>query len=285
MTASIGTIGRGLAASLLAIGLSAGCGGESEPDGGGQPSIGKESSAAASERVRDAADLTLALDSFAVESDVDLTIGDQSLEFGVEGAADYADVVADVTISTAQNGAGSTVHILADGTNAWVSGSGSQFPSFPGGASWLRGDAAALASADSFTQTGLIGVVLVLRGAEEVEDQGADQLDGTAVRRYSTSMTYDEAVAAAGAQAEAFKSSFSLTGQASGSTLHVDVALDDDGIVRELTIDVDSTFPVDGTYRLALNAPGGDVPVPDAPPADDIASGPEADALFRQMLR
>ena len=262
---------------MLALSLLSGCGDDAD-DGG------TKTDATAAQRVRDAVDTTLGLDSFTIDSKAELQIQQQQLEMTIAGSVDYADVVGDVTMRVDQSGQAGDVHILIDGQNAWVSASGTGVPELPDGTEWVHGDAERLSSAPSFTQTGLIGVVLVLRGAEDVRSEGSDEIDGQSVERYSTSLTYQEALDAAGDDAEAFKSSFSLTGQATSSTLHVTVALDDDGVIRELAIDIDSDFPVDGTFSLTVDDPNGEVAKPDAPDSATVATGPEGDALFEQML-
>lgn len=269
-----------LAVALL-LPLAAACGGGSDDAAPGAEA--DERSAA--EVLDDAVDATLGIERTSVELLAMLDIDGQQLELGAEGRVDYEAVVADVTFSTEQQGTTQSLQIIADGETAWVSGEGAAVAAFPEGFTYLSGPADELGAASSFDPIDLVGVVLALRGAEEVEGGDTEEVDGVESRVYTTTVPYVDAVEGAGDDAEAFQSALSLTGDADVADLEIEVAVGPDDVVRRLELDIEAgDVPVGGSYTLTLTGVGEDVDVPEAPPADEVATGPEAEALFTQLL-
>lgn len=233
--------------------------------------------------VQDAVDATLAVRAFSIESDLDLSLGGQRLELTTEGDVDYDAVIADFELAVVQGGERQEVGLLSDGETVWVRSTGPNVPTFPDGATWLAGDATRLSSASTFEPSGLLGTVFLLRGASEVEEVGTDEIDGVEVTRYATTFTYDDAATAAGSDAGTLADAFSLTGAATSLPLEVEVAVGADGIVRELDFElVGGDVPASGGYDFELSNVGEEVDAPSAP--DDVATGPEADALLDQLV-
>lgn len=240
----------------------------------------------AAQALQDAVDATVAARVFTIDGDLDLQIADQLLELQTEGSVDYDATVADLVLTIGQGGQTSEAEVKADGETLWVRAEGQGIPTFPGGATWLQGEASRLAESTTFEPTGLVGAVLVLRGATEVEQLGTDEEDGVEVTRYATTFTYDDALAAVeGEEAQILGSAFSLTGEASSIDLDVEVAIGDDGVLREFDLEIaESDVPASGGYEISLSDVGGDIAPPEAPAPDDVATGPEAEALLDQVI-
>lgn len=250
----------------------------------------EETSAAVDDRgadqaLEDAVDATLANRAFTIAFEAQLEIQDQQLGLTAEGSVDYDATIADVRLGVEQSGQSQDVEILADGGTAWVAVAGDQAPEVPDGATYVSGDASALAESASFSPEDLIGVAIVLRAGDDAEAGEPEEVDGVEAATWSFTVPYEDAVAAAGEDAEAFQSALSLTGGATASDLLVEAAVGPDDVVRRLTISIDGgDLPVGGTYDLELSDVGQPVEPPEAPADDDIATGPEAEALFAQLL-
>lgn len=282
----------------------AGSGGSDEADeAGGEPSPSVEespsASASASESesasesssdgagvLQDAVDATLAARVFSIDGDLELEIGVQQLQLRTEGSVDYDATVADVLLAVAQGGQVSEAEVRADGETLWVRAQGQGIPAFPGGATWLQGEATRLTDSTTFEPAGLVGAVLVLRGASEVEELGTGEEDGVEVTRYATTFTYDDALAAVeGDETKTLSSAFSLTGAASSVDLDVEAAVGEDGVLRELDLEIaESDVPASGGYEISLTDVGDDVAAPEPPAESDVATGPEAEALLDQII-
>ncbi len=291
-----------LSALALTVALVTGCSGGGDDDGSDDPSSSsapdtspaatpspEESSPPADDRdadqaLEDAVDATLANQQFGVAFEAQLQIQEQQLGLTAEGSVDYDATIADVRLGVEQGGETQEVEILADGTTAWVAVAGSQAPPIPGGATYVSGDAATLGASESFRPQDLIGVVIVLRAGDDAEAGEPEEVDGVEARTWSFTVPYEDAVAAAGDDAAAFQSALSLTGGATAADLLVEAAVGPDDVVRRLTISIDGgDLPVGGTYDLELSDVGEDVEAPEAP--DDVATGPEAEALYEQLVR
>ncbi len=236
--------------------------------------------------LQDAVDATVAARVFSIEGDLDLEIAGQQLELRTLGSVDYDATVADLLLAIGQGGQTSEAEVKADGETLWVRAEGEGIPPFPGGATWLQGQASRLTESTTFTPDGLVGAVLVLRGAAEAEVLGTEELDGVEVTRYATTFTYDDAVAGVeGEEAQVLGSAFSLTGAASSIDLEVEVAVGDDGVLRELDLEIaESDVPAAGGYEITLTDVGGEITPPEAPDPADVATGPRAEALLDQVI-
>ena len=267
------------------------CAGDSGDSGDGGAASSEASSAGtetedvdADQVLEDATDATLASSKFGIEAAASFRSepGEQTLELTAEGSVDYDATVADVRFGLDQQGQTQSIEILADGETAWVSSQGGAAPTFPGGATYVAGDAATLADASSFTPESLLGVVFVLRAGDEAEAGDPEEVDGVEASTYSFTVPYDEAVEAAGDGAEAFQSALSLTGAAAQADLVVEVAVGPDDVVRRLDLTIEGgDVPVGGGYELSLSDVGADVEAPEPPAEDDVATGPEAEADLR----
>ena len=288
----------GVGAVVVALAV-AGCSGESEEGDTDQPAASASEGESESEpstsdsdpsqALQDAVSATVELQAFTIDSDLDLEIGGQDLAIGVEGSVDYGTPIADIELVVSQGGVASNARVLADGESLWVSIEGAQAPSFPEGATWLQGDAARLNGSSSFTPDGVLGAVLVLRGAQDVEEAGTDELDGVTVTRYTSTFAYEDASAAVSgdeAEAETLRSSFALTGDAAALELQVEAAVGEDGVLREVHVEVveEDGVPASGGYDLELTDVGGEIALPERPDEEDVASGPDAEALLDQII-
>lgn len=268
-----------IAAALLPALFLAGCG--DDGDGG---EAEKPSGDEAVEVVHDAVDTTLALDSLEVDSEFDAEAMGQEFTLGVEGEIDYEELVGDVVFSQEQQSQSGELEIRTDGEAMWVRVDGDGFPTIPDGKSWVEGDTSQLAEADSTKPVDLVGVVIALRAAEDVEVGDSKDFDGTAARQYTTTVTYAETVEAAGEDATDYQEAFNLTG-ADDAELKIEAWIDDDGVIREYHLDIEAgDKPIDGTYDVQIGDPNGSVDKPDAPPSEDVLTGPQADAMLKQML-
>lgn len=244
-----------------------------------------ESSEDADQAVKDGGEATLETSAFTIDSSLDLTAGIEDLSLGVQGSVDYDESVAGVTISVDAADQTGEVEIRSDGTKLWIRPGGSALPEpIPEGKTWVQGKADRLGDSGSFDQTGLLGVLIALRAAEDSERTGTDELDGTEVTLYETTIDYAEAVKVAGDDEESFTSSLSL--EAPGTTnLKVELAVGSDGIIRHLDFDVENKSGlVDGTYELDLTDVETTIDAPETPPADDTLTGPKAEKLLDQLV-
>lgn len=282
--------------------LAAGCGGGDDGDGDGDGETTEASSDSASPEtptetesetesedadaaLEAATDATLASERFGIEYAASLQFGEQTLDLTAEGSVDYGATVADVRLGVEQQGQTQSVEILADGETAWVASQGESAPTLPGGATYVSGPAATLAEASTFTPEGILGVVLVLRSGDAAEVGDTEEVDGVEATTYSFTVPYEEAVAAAGPDAQAFQTALSLTGAAAQADLVVEVAVGSDDVVRTLDLTIEGgDVPVGGSYDLTLSEVGAEVEPPAAPAEDDVATGPEAEAIFEQLL-
>lgn len=280
--------------AVLALGLS-GCGG-SEPaqesaDPGSASAGGDEGATEDPEDDREpvevvqaSVDATLGNERMTVDSQATLQVAEQGFSLFSEGAVDYGAAVSDLRFGVTQAGESTEVTVLADGTDAWVSVDGEQAPALPGGATWVQGDAADLPAAGTFQPEGLLGVVLALRAAEDVDEFDTEDHDGVTTRVFGTTIAYADAVAAAGEDAQAFTTALSLTGEAEQADLDIQVAIGPDDVIRTYDLSVESDAAVSGGYDIDLSGVGRDVAVPSAPDPDEVATGPDAEEVFRQLL-
>ena len=284
----------GLAAALLvgAVALTGCSGSDPDPDpasgedasADGSPSAGEDPADDPAAVVRDSVDATLAAEAFSADGELALTIGGQDLSVAVDGSVDYADVVSDVTLRVQQaredgQAGTTTIDVRSDGTHVWLR------QQQLAGQRWVQGDADRLSGSSTFEPSGLVGAVIVLRGAEDVTEGEPTEVDGVAARTFTTTIAYTDAVDAAGDDADALESSFNLTGQATSADLDVEVAVGEDGVVRDLTFEVDAgDLPVSGGYELRLRDVGDAVEPPAAPPAGQTVTGPRAERLLDQAI-
>ena len=273
-----------------------GCGGSSDPatDSSADPSaaaspsesadaVSPEDAAAA---LQDAVDATVAARAFTVEGDAQLTIADQDLRLRTSGSVDYDAVISDLTLGVDQAGQSSEISILADGETLWAKVEGDNAPTLPPGKSWIEGPADQLGASSAFEPGGVLGVVLVLRGSTQAEVSGTDEVDGVPVTEYTTTLTYDDAVAAVGPDADTLESAFSLTGAASSLPFDVTVAVGEDGIIRDLDLELaGGDVPADGSYVLSLRDVGTTPEPPAAPAPATVLTGQPADQLLSQLIQ
>ncbi|WP_323791601.1 hypothetical protein [Nocardioides sp.] len=257
---------------VLPVALSA-CSGE-EPDDRSAEAV-----------LEDATDASLSSRRFVVDLEARLDLDGRELGLTAAGRVDYDAVVADLALGVEQQSGTAVAQILADGERVWVSLEGDDAAPFPGGARYVQGSSDKLAAATTFAPESLLGVLHVLRGAEDVE-QGDDQdVAGVETRVFTFTVAYLDAVAAAGDDAETFEMAFNLTGDATAADLDIEVAIGPDDVVRRFALEiVAGDLPVTGTYDLALSEVGEDVAVPDAPADDEVASRKDSAKTLRQLL-
>ena len=234
-----------------------------------------------------AVDATLEAQAFDIDSAADLSIGSDDLSLGAEGAVDYENLVSDVAISLEQGSKGGELEVRADGERLWLRTGGTMVPAVPGGKTWVEGRADLLAETETFNPEGLVGVVLALLAAEDVEEGDSGERDGVTAREFTTTVSYRDAVEAAGDRAQAFRTSLNLTGQADTSELEIVAWVGDDDVIRDFDLDIQagSGIPVDGTYAVEISDVGGEVDPPETPDAAEVLTGPSADTFLSQMLQ
>ena len=156
----------------------------------------------------------------------------------------------------------------------------------PDGKLWVEGEAARLTELTSFDQgtLDLLGVLLTLRAADGTEMTGTDSLDNTKVTRYRTSLTYEDAVAAAGPDTDALKQALSLEAE-TPVILNIDVAIGSDGVIREFVLTSDTGSDADSAglvvdYRASLTNVGLAVDAPEPPPRDETVTGRQAETIL-----
>lgn len=253
--------------------------------GGGETTTTVETSEDPDQAVSDAVDATLATESFTVSSEANLQIAGQDLKLTSDGSIDYAGLVADATIGIDADGKAFEVGIRSDGTMLWVRAEGDDAPfAVPGGKTWVEGKSSRLEQSDGFAQVDLIGVIVALRAADGTKAGDTEEIDGVSSQQYTTSIDYDEAVAAAGPDEAKFRTALSLESE-DPVALDIEVWVGDDGVIRRFQLDIDAgQAPLGGDYRIDLTDVGADVEVPEAPPSEDVLSGAEAEDLLDQIF-
>ena len=235
--------------------------------------------------LEDAADTSLSTRRFTVDLEAQLDIDGRQLGLTASGRVDYDAVVADLSLGVERETGTTLALIMADGDRVWVSLEGDDAPAFPGGARYVQGDSEDLATATTFASESLLGVLHVLRGADDAEQVDDEDIDGVKTRVFTYTVSYRDAVKAAGDDAEAFQSAFNLTGDATAADLDIEVAIGPDDVVRRFALEiVADDLPIAGTYDLALTAVDEDVAAPDAPPEDEVASEDDSAEVLRQLL-
>ncbi|GAA1915173.1 hypothetical protein GCM10009737_15730 [Nocardioides lentus] len=287
---------RRLAAlGLLAPLVLAGCGGEEaapagDPAAPAAPAAGASSSPGADDdrepaEILDAAvDATMEASRLRIASRAVLQVGGQGFSLSTTGSVDRDSGVADLRLGAGADGERSQVTVLSDGTDAWAAVEGAPGVTLPEGADWVRGPASALLDAPGFRSESLLGALLALRAAEDVEEYDAESHDGVTTRVFSTTVGYDEATSAAGADAVAFTTALALTGPAAQSDLEIEVAVGPDDVVRTYDLSIESDADVSGGYDVDLTGVDRDVTTPAPPDPEDVATGPEAERALRQLL-
>lgn len=239
----------------------------------------------AADTVRKAVDQTLGVDSFTLASDAKLSVATDRVHLAAKGSVDYSTVVGEVEIMVETSKGTQNLAVRSDGTKLWVSTQGQQAPAVPDGKTWIEGDASRLAEASNFKPTGLVGVLLALRGTQDAKQVGSGKADGVATKTYETTVSYSDAVDAAGTDAQAFKTSLALKAD-KDPNLKMRVEIGSDDLIRSFVLDVETTGTVslEGHYTVDLRNVDDDVTPPDAPPTDQILSGPQADQLLDQLI-
>lgn len=294
-----------LAAVLLLVPACSAGGGGSDSEGGGGGGGGggqttttesgggdtstteaQEPSGDADQILADAVDATLGSSSFSVESEANLTVGVQEFRLSTAGAIDYENFVADATIGIEQSGSATEIQLLADGDQLWVRADEIEGITLPDPKKvWVQGDAALLGESGNFRPADLIGVILALRGAEGAEAGETEEIGGAEATKYTFTIEYDDAVEAAGEDAEDFESALSLT-----SDGPIELAIeawigDDDGVVRRFVLEADAgSVPLGADYVVELDDVGDEVEAPDAPEAATVLTGAKADELLEQIF-
>jgi len=223
---------------------------------------------------------------------VSLSVTDGSNVTTVQGSVDLPAETADLTADLPM-GYG-TVEVRAIGSVAYVK-LPSKFQSLVGGKAWVQAD---LPTVDGLAgqQLGLpalgagldmTGMLDWLRGvSSDVTEVGPDTINGVSTTHYRA--TVDLAKAAANAPAAA-QSRVQQAAQALGQTLPVDVWVDGQGRLRQLTTSIDtgtgqapSDLAASGTGPIVATVDLWNFGVPvtvTAPPADQVSTLPSAGAL------
>jgi hypothetical protein len=246
----------------------------------------KPDPAGAAKALRDSVDATLGTPSFSVDGKLKLEIGTQLLRLSSMGSIDYKTIVGDLLLNVDSTQGKTELDIRTNGKLFWIRAQGSQAPVIPDGKTWIQGNASRLRKSSSLDQKGLIGVILALRGARTAKQVGTGNADGIATTTYETTVAYDAAVKAAGSDADAFTSSLSLRVPKTPD-LAMKVEVGSDGIIRSFDLDVKAKggTPLDGSYVLTLSDVNKKLKAPDAPPAADTLTGPQAERLLDQLVK
>lgn len=256
---------------------------ESGPSATGAPTTTVVVAEDPDQALADAVDATLAATAFTIDTEANLVIAGQDVQLTAQGPLDYEAPGASVTITVIAPTGDGEIEIRSDGDRVWVRPEGSSDVGLPDGVTWIEGDASRLFESETFEPTGLLGVLVALRAAEDTERLDTVEVDGVEATKYQTTVDYDEAVEAAGDDAEAFESALSLTAPGSIDLL-IDVTVGPDGIIRTFSLDIDASTPqIDGDYQLEITDVGAPA-VAEAPPADETLTGPEAEDLLDELL-
>lgn len=241
----------------------------------------------ATEVMQDAVEATLDLESGDIDTRLDLLIDGQEISLEAAGPVDYEAVVGDITIHVDQQGQETRLAVRADGDRHWVSASGPGHAPVPHDKEWVEGPASMLADSDSFTPAGLLGVVSSMVGVEDAEFGDTGERDGVAVREVTATIKYADARDAAQEAGHDLAAAFSLTGIADQLDLELTAWIGEDDIVREFDLQVveKDGVPVEGSGSVTIEDANEEVEAPDAPPADDVLTGPEAEAWLQANLR
>lgn len=236
------------------------------------------------EVVHDSVDATLAVNSFVIDSETEMSILIQDLRLHAEGSFDYAGTVGDITFEVEQQGSVHTVSVLADGDDAWVRHDGDRVPPVPDGKEWVETSKAPFEAGDD-QQAGTLGPVLLLLAAEEVTEGETDERDGVVVREFTTTVAYADAIDAAGDRADELRSSFGLTGDAEETELELTAWVGDDDIIRDFEVEAldGGAMPVEASVDLELREVNQPVDVPDVPDPDTVLTGPQAEEYLGQF--
>jgi hypothetical protein len=235
-----------------------------------------------------AVDATLAAPSFTMSTVVDLTTGPRKSHLVASGSVDLPLLIVDMAVSLESGSQKGESETRANGTNVWVraENDGVNELDLPDGKLWVEGEAARLTELTSFDQgtLDLLGVLLTLRAADGTEMTGTDSLDNTKVTRYRTSLTYEDAVAAAGPDTDALKQALSLEAE-TPVILNIDVAIGSDGVIREFVLTSDTGSDADSAglvvdYRASLTNVGLAVDAPEPPPRDETVTGRQAETIL-----
>lgn len=231
----------------------------------------------------DAVDATLAATAFTIDTEANLVITGQDVQLTAQGPLDYEGPGASVIISVEAPTGDGEIEIRSDGEKVWVRPEGSSDVGLPDDITWVEGDASRLFESETFEPTGLLGVLIALRAAEDTERLDTVEVDDVEATTYRTTVDYDEAVEAAGDDAEAFEAALSLTAPGSIDLL-IDVTVGADGIIRTFSLDIDASTPqIDGDYQVEITDVG-EPATAEAPPEDETLTGPEAEDLLDDLL-
>jgi hypothetical protein len=237
----------------------------------------------ADQLLADAVDTTLGLQSFAIDSRYQLTTGTDENVATIAGAIDYTSMVFDTKMTHTSNGSpGSVIQLRGDGSKLWIKFTGEPTLELPEGLEWVEGDTGQIDDSDSFRfrPVGVLSPVILLKASGgAVEIGGEDNLT-----QFTTTVDYEAAVAAAGPLAADLQRGFHATAR-EPVVLNIHAWLDDDGVVRKMDFtheseDLDATY----AYTFNLSAVNEPVKAPEPPDESTVFSGPEANALFDQIL-
>jgi hypothetical protein len=239
----------------------------------------------ADEALSDAVASTLAVEAFRVDSAAALEFAGQSLSVTGKGSIDYRARVGEVVSETKSPTASGRVTARADGTTLWLAPEG-DLAEMPSGKTWLATSIDWLADGKPFGAQNLMGVVLALEGSSGAETGSTKTIDGVETTEYTTTVNYEDALAALGPDAPTFRRALSLTSP-EPPDLDITVWVGVDHVIRDFHLDIldDSAFDFGGTYDFHLRDIGEPVVEPDAPPPNEVLAGPEADRIVQQLLR
>lgn len=232
----------------------------------------------------DAVDTTLGTDSFQVDSTAELQVAAQEFGLRSSGQVDYENLVADVELAVEGEGQDADIALRADGTNLWIRAGGNTGVELPDGKTWVEGEASRLTDSDNFEPSDLIGVILALRASDGAEAGDTEEIDGVEATSYTVTIDYDEAVEAAGDDAEAFQSALSLTSP-DPVALEIEAWVGDDGVIRRFSLEVDAgAAALGGSYEVELSEIGAEVDAPEPPDAAETVTGPEAESILDELV-
>lgn len=233
----------------------------------------------------DAADATTGLDAFRSEATASLQIMGQDLELHGSGAMDFAELVGSFRTSVTTPSDEIDVEVRSDGATMWLKPKGSAIE-LPRGKAWVATTPEWLDDDHSLGAPSLLGVSLALKGSAGAIEGETKEIDGVEATEYTTTIGYDDVLAALGPDAPTFRRALSLEAP-EPPDLDITVWIGSDGIVRDLHLVIvsDGAFAIGGTYDLSVRDVGEPVAEPDAPPADEVLTGPEAERIVQQLLR
>jgi hypothetical protein len=217
-----------LAAALLLVAAVACGGGGGDGEGGGSDTL----LAAAADAAKDA-------ESAHVDMTVDISLGGQDVTLEAEGEFDFTEKIGTMTMN-ASSAAGmpgvGTMEVILEGDYMYVKGAA--FDSVLGGKEWGRINLATMsgAGAGQFNQDPTQYLEWLRGAGGDVEEVGAEEIDGVSTTHYKGDLPIDGIVEQAPDEEAAHSIRAGLAMFGDVDSFPVEVWVDDEGLPRRMTL-------------------------------------------------